>query len=36
MRSILRQIVVVFLLPKAIGYLRRRFGGRAAGSHRSY
>lgn len=37
MRSILRQILVVFLLPKAIGYLRRRYGGgRAAGHHRSY
>jgi hypothetical protein len=37
MRSILRQILVVFLLPKAIGYLRRRYGGgRTAGSHRSY
>ncbi|MBA8913578.1 MULTISPECIES: hypothetical protein [Methylorubrum] len=37
MRSILRQILVVFLLPKAISYLRRRYGGgRAAGHHRSY
>ncbi|GJE71442.1 hypothetical protein CHKEEEPN_2988 [Methylorubrum podarium] len=37
MRSILRQILVVFLLPKAIAYLRRRYGGgRAAGQHRSY
>ncbi|GJE27768.1 hypothetical protein LKMONMHP_2629 [Methylobacterium organophilum] len=36
MRTILRQILVVFLLPKAIGWLRRRYGGRAAGPHRGY
>ncbi len=38
MRGILRQILVVFLLPKAISWVRRRYGGgRHAGpSHRSY
>lgn len=39
MRGILRQILVVFLLPKAIAWVRRRYGGgrHAAGpSHRSY
>ncbi|GJE78404.1 hypothetical protein BGCPKDLD_5019 [Methylorubrum suomiense] len=39
MRGILRQILVVFLLPKAIAWVRRRYGGgrHAAGPHhRSY
>ena len=42
MRTILRQILVVFLLPKVIAWARRRYGGgrqvgRHAGpQHRSY
>ena len=36
MRSILRQILVVFLLPKAISYLRRRYGGPHATRNRAF